>query len=79
MYTWPKVKCLVSYTAVFLLLVPFQRVPPGHDAIFCCSMGIVMFFLLFLFIFPRIASDMQSGSFQKEPVRVCETAVILDS
>lgn len=38
-----------------------------------------VFFLLFLFVFPGIASDMQSGSFQKEPVSVCETAVILDS
>lgn len=79
MYTWTKVKCLVSYTAVFLLLVPFQRIPPGHDANFFVPWEFWWVFLLFLFVFPRIASDMQSGSFQKEPVSVCETAVILDS
>lgn len=64
----------------FLALGPISACSSRARCKFFCSMGILMFFfLLFLFVFPRIASDMQSGSFQKEPGSICETAVILDS
>lgn len=58
------------FVKIFYLILKFQ-LSHWYSCVSC--------FFFFNFAFSRIASDTQSWSFQKKPLNVCDTIVILDS